>query len=116
MAKSISGDEPLSTSYLGHCHCNLITFHVTFPTEVTSALSCDCSLCRRNGALLVYPAKGDFVLDDGCEVNLTEYTFGERRNRHVFCKGCGGCIGCERMTDTPFGEKGTWCVNVSTRP
>ena len=68
------------------CHCGAIRFEVeTPPVTVTS---CNCSLCRRNGALLAYysPKQVRFVAGEG----VTDmYMWGDRSISFHRCKLCG---------------------------
>ncbi len=73
-------------TYKGSCHCGRARF------EVDAALDhvrvCDCSICRRRGALLfrVGPEQLRTLtpLDD-----LQVYTFHTHTARDYFCKTCG---------------------------
>ena len=70
----------------GTCHCGAMQFACsTDPQQVTT---CNCSICRRRGAVLHFA--------DGSEVSLKadpETTGIYRFNRHIiahhFCKICG---------------------------
>lgn len=75
--------EPLK----GACHCGAVRFEVR--TAVTPAARCNCSLCRRKGALMTPPfAAGALNILSG-EDALTLYQFNTRVARHYFCKHCG---------------------------
>ena len=73
-------------SYTGSCHCGAIRFEVK--TTLSPALRCNCSLCRRKGALMASVAAEDFTLLAG-ETFLTLYQFNTRTAKHYFCKICG---------------------------
>lgn len=77
------------TTYHGSCHCGDIKF--TFEhEEITSGLHCNCSICRRKGALM-----SDFILPaaelqiDAKPASLGLYRFGSGVAKHYFCKQCG---------------------------
>ncbi|MDD5084016.1 MAG: GFA family protein [Candidatus Moranbacteria bacterium] len=72
--------------YLGGCHCGLVRYEVE--TELTDALSCNCSHCSKKGLVLVFVDKEKFKLLSGRE-NLTEYFFNKKAIRHLFCDVCG---------------------------
>ena len=38
--------------YKGACHCGTVTYEIK--TEVNFGAVCDCSICRRKGALMVF--------------------------------------------------------------
>ncbi|KNG94151.1 GFA family protein [Pseudaestuariivita atlantica] len=71
------------------CHCGAVEADVTLlPEGLASARRCDCSFCRRRGAVTVSaPLDGVQILRG--EDNLTLYTWGTHTARHFFCKTCG---------------------------
>jgi hypothetical protein len=77
----------MSSVYQGSCHCGAVKFEVE--TEVSPATRCNCSLCRRKGALMspVFPAGSLKVLAG--QDDLTLYQFNTRVAKHFFCKHCG---------------------------
>ena len=82
------GEPHLTTDLLqGSCHCGTVKFEVR--TAVTPATRCNCSLCRRKGALMsaVFDA-GELKILSGEEA-LTLYQFNMRVAKHYFCKHCG---------------------------
>lgn len=71
----------------GSCHCGTVTFQVR--TAITPAGRCNCSLCRRKGALMTpFFAAGELTILSG-EDALTLYQFNTRVAKHYFCKHCG---------------------------
>jgi hypothetical protein len=78
----------MSSDFLqGSCHCGAVRFEVRTPLEPASR--CNCSLCRRKGALMspAFPEADLHILSG--EENLTCYQFNSRVARHYFCKHCG---------------------------
>lgn len=73
-------------TYRGSCHCGAVTFEAR--TTLTSSLRCNCSLCRRKGAVMASVEPQDFKLLSG-EEQLTLYQFNTRTAKHYFCKVCG---------------------------
>lgn len=74
-------------SYNGSCHCGAVAF--TVEGEVpTSAISCNCSHCRRKGLLLAFVPASSFTLDQG-EASLQNYLFNTHRIIHQYCTVCG---------------------------
>lgn len=72
----------------GGCHCRAVRFVVTVRSADPEAIVCDCSICTQKGFVhLIVPAT-DFELVSG-EGALTEYRFGTRTARHLFCRVCG---------------------------
>jgi len=71
----------------GSCHCGAVEFEVRTP--VLPASRCNCSLCRRKGALMSPPfPAGQLRIIKG-EDALTLYQFNTRTAKHFFCKHCG---------------------------
>lgn len=74
-------------SFQGSCHCGAVSFTVDADPP-TSALSCNCSHCRRKGLLLAFFPVERFVLTGGEEV-LRAYRFNTHSIEHRFCTTCG---------------------------
>ncbi|WP_213308528.1 GFA family protein [Paraburkholderia sacchari] len=71
----------------GSCHCGAVRFEVC--TALTPASRCNCSLCRRKGALMSpLFAASELTLVSGADA-LTLYQFNTRVAKHYFCKHCG---------------------------
>jgi hypothetical protein len=71
----------------GSCHCGAVQFEVR--TALTPAARCNCSLCRRKGALMTPPFAAAALKIVQGEDALTLYQFNTRVARHYFCKHCG---------------------------
>jgi hypothetical protein len=76
--------SPLSLQ--GSCHCGAV--RLTLPRAPEKATSCNCSLCRRSGAIFGYYEFGT-VSVQGHPENTEEYVWGDRTLRNVRCKTCG---------------------------
>jgi hypothetical protein len=52
-------------TYKASCHCGAVKFSFTLetPLEESEVAKCNCSMCSRNGYLLVYPKGSDVVFD-----------------------------------------------------
>lgn len=74
-------------SFEGSCHCGAVQFTVDAPVP-QSAISCNCSHCRRKGFLLTFVPANLFRLVAG-EDNLRSYRFNTHRIDHRFCTTCG---------------------------
>jgi hypothetical protein len=73
--------------YDGSCHCGAVTFSVATEAPGT-AISCNCSLCRRKGLLLTFVPRSAMTLHSGADA-LRTYLFNTHRIRHQFCGTCG---------------------------
>jgi hypothetical protein len=70
----------------GSCHCGAVRFCVD--AEIDELTRCDCSLCRRRGALMAKVREDALTLLAG-EDELTLYQWNTRVARHWFCGRCG---------------------------
>jgi len=70
------------------CHCGDVRLRIAHaPSEVTD---CNCSLCRRYGALWAYYTLGEVDVAVGSgETDI--YMWGDRSNRFHRCRTCG-CV------------------------
>ncbi|ROV93466.1 hypothetical protein VPNG_09633 [Cytospora leucostoma] len=73
-------------SYKGNCHCGQNRFEVNLP-GITSAISCDCSLCHKSGYLWAFPEPGDIRYTRGDVETLAG--FETEALSHEFCSTCG---------------------------
>lgn len=73
-------------TYKGACHCGAVRFEVQ--TTLSPALRCNCSLCRRKGAVMAAVSPEHFKLLSG-EESLSLYQSGTRIAKHYFCMLCG---------------------------
>ncbi|GAA3869838.1 GFA family protein [Celeribacter arenosi] len=69
------------------CHCGAVELRVTLLDGLNTARRCDCSYCRRRGAIMVSAALGGVDVIKGETLQL--YTFGTGVAKHYFCGTCG---------------------------
>ena len=63
-------------TYRGACHCGKVQFEIE--STLDPANRCNCSLCRRRGAVMTRVPEF-----------LSLYQFNTRVAKHYFCKVCG---------------------------
>lgn len=85
------------TTYSGSCHCNQISYTVTLPAALApqgteEINSCNCSICTKNGYLLVYPLRSDVQFLNHSDEKLKSYYFGQKEKPHKFCPECGSSV------------------------
>ena len=73
-------------TYSGSCHCGRVRFE--FQANIASAMECNCSLCRRKGALWHAASDTALRIVSG-EEELTLYQFGTMTAKHYSCRHCG---------------------------
>lgn len=93
--------QPLSLQ--GSCHCGAV--RLTLPSAPATATSCNCSLCRRTGAIVGYYEFGTVSIQ-GHPENTEEYIWGDRTLRNVRCKTCGILTHWEPLDSKPGAPHG----------
>lgn len=73
-------------NYRGSCHCGNIKFEVE--GTLTGAMSCNCSICQRKGALMWFVPRDSLKLLTP-EENASTYEFNKHVIKHQFCSVCG---------------------------
>lgn len=73
-------------TYHGSCHCGAVKFEVD--TSLQPVMRCNCSLCRRKGALMHRVEPEQFRLLQGQDT-LSLYQFHTHTAKHYFCSQCG---------------------------
>src|SRR5207253_4410313 len=63
---------------------------------------CNCSICKKRGALWAFAPGDKFALRAGDEA-LTDYQFGKKTIHHLFCAQCG--VGAFSRGQTPDGKE-----------
>lgn len=76
------------SEYTLTCHCEAVKLNVKLEGGFSSARRCDCSLCRRRGAIAVTVLPENLHVVRGAD-KLTKYTFNTHTARHYFCSICG---------------------------
>jgi hypothetical protein len=74
------------TRYRASCHCGNVA--IEFEADIQGALSCNCSICSKGGALLTFVPRDAVKLEAGPDA-MTTYTFNKHVIQHKFCKTCG---------------------------
>jgi len=97
--------------HAGSCHCGRIAFELE--GEVDKAMDCNCSMCRRRGALLAFYPREALRLSTP-EADMATYTFNKHALQHRFCPACGIAPFSEGV-DPRTGAK-TVAVNVRCLP
>ena len=72
--------------YKGSCHCGRVAFEVEGTLD--GAMSCNCSMCQRKGALMWFVPREQLSLLTP-DTNASTYTFNRHVIKHRFCPACG---------------------------
>ena len=76
------------TTFMGSCHCGSVKFEVRNQDGLRDLMRCNCSLCRRRGAIMATAQLEDLLVTDG-EDKLSLYQWNTKIARHYFCSVCG---------------------------
>jgi hypothetical protein len=72
----------------GTCHCGAVRFEVDLEDGLANLRRCNCSLCRRKGAIMASVPVERLRVIAGAD-RLTLYQWNSRQARHYFCSVCG---------------------------
>ncbi len=78
----------LLAQHPGQCHCGGVRFSVQLEGGFQGFARCNCSLCRRRGAVMGFVEMDRLQITAGQEL-LTLYQFNSNVARHYFCSRCG---------------------------
>jgi hypothetical protein len=73
---------------IGTCHCGAVRFEVDLEEGLSNLRRCNCSLCRRKGAIMASVPVERLRVVAGID-KLTLYQWNTRQARHYFCSVCG---------------------------
>ena len=94
----------MATAYRGSCHCGNVQFEVDL--DLDHVRVCDCSLCRKRGALNVRVEPSALRLLTPIE-ELTLYQWHTKTAKDYFCPVCG-ILPFRRPRTAPE----LWTINV----
>ena len=70
------------------CHCGAIEAEINISDDLVKILKCNCSICKRKGAVMSMVKNEDFKITKGQNV-LKLYQFHSKVAKHYFCSNCG---------------------------
>jgi len=70
------------------CHCGEVEAEINILDKLEKVLRCNCSICKRKGAIMSMVKNEDFKITKG-EKNLKMYQFHSKVAKHYFCFNCG---------------------------
>jgi len=79
----------------GGCHCGAVAvrFETPNPPESLTVRACQCSFCRRHGALSISDPAGRIAIEARDPALLKRYRFGLKTADFLLCSGCGVYLG-----------------------
>ena len=87
MLKEVGG-VPIQPRHRATCHCGAVELELDLPNGIESPRRCDCSICRRKGAVVASVLLSGLRLVKG-EEHLKLYEFNTHTAKHYFCGICG---------------------------
>ena len=70
------------------CHCGEIVANINITEQPKKILRCNCSFCKRRGALMSMVKNEDFKITKG-KNKIKLYQFHTKVAKHFFCSICG---------------------------
>ena len=70
------------------CHCGMVELELDLPDGLVDPKRCNCSICRRKGAVMAYVPLNGLRILRGAE-HLKLYQFNSGVAKHYFCSNCG---------------------------
>ncbi|MCE9830990.1 GFA family protein [Vibrio diabolicus] len=80
------------------CHCGKVELELALPNGIEKPRRCDCSMCRRRGAIVASVPLNGIRIVQGEDV-LKLYQFSTRTAKHFFCGECGIYTHHQRRSD-----------------
>ena len=82
------GHTAIEPVHRARCHCGAVELELRLPDGIVDPRRCNCSICRRKGAIVGSVPLADLRIVRG-EKHLSLYQFGSREAEHYFCSICG---------------------------
>ena len=73
------------------CHCGAIEAEINLEGDLAKVIKCNCSICKRKGAIMSMVKNEDFKITKGQD-KLKLYQFHSKVAKHYFCSDCGICL------------------------
>ena len=70
------------------CHCRAVEVEINIDNKLDKILRCNCSICKRKGAIMSMVKNDDFKIVKGKD-KLKIYQFHSKIAKHYFCSICG---------------------------
>lgn len=82
------GSTAIKEKHRALCHCGAVVLELDLPDGIVEPHRCDCSLCRRKGAITASVPLPGLRVVKGHEL-LRLYQFNTGTAKHYFCSVCG---------------------------
>ena len=78
----------IQSKHKASCHCGSVEIELDLPNGLVDVRRCDCSLCRRRGAIAASASLSAIKIVKGGDA-LKIYQFNTKTAKHFFCGHCG---------------------------
>ena len=82
------GGVTIHPKHRAMCHCGSVELELDLPDGIVNPRRCDCSICRRRGAIVASVPLSGIRIVKGAEL-LKLYQFNTFTAKHYFCSRCG---------------------------
>lgn len=82
------GGTRIMARHRASCHCGSVEMELELPQGLVDVRRCDCSLCRRRGAIVASVPLSAIRIITGKD-SLQLYQFNTHTAKHYFCGNCG---------------------------
>ncbi|MBG9389883.1 GFA family protein [Caenimonas aquaedulcis] len=82
------GNTLIEAKHRASCHCGAVILELDLPDGIVDPGRCNCSICRRKGAVVAAVPLAALRVVKGAEA-LRLYQFGSMTAKHYFCSVCG---------------------------
>lgn len=93
------GNTDIQLKHKATCHCGAVELEIDLPDGIVDPRRCDCSICRRKGAVMASAFLSGIRVVKGEDV-LELYQFNTNKAKHYFCSICGIYTHHQRRSDT----------------
>lgn len=82
------GPTDILAKHKATCHCRAVELELSLPDGIVDPRRCDCSICRRRGAIVASVPLSGIRIVRGQDI-LRLYQFNTGTAKHYFCDVCG---------------------------
>lgn len=82
------GRTVIKEKHKSSCHCGKVELELSLPHGIENPRRCDCSICRRKGAIVGSVDLSGIKIVKGKEF-IKLYQFNTNTAKHYFCSNCG---------------------------
>lgn len=99
----------MNKTVISKCHCGSVEIKLYLPKGFEQLRRCNCSICRRKGAVVASVLLENLSIVKG-EEHLTEYQFNTKTAKHYFCSKCGIYTHHQRRSNPREFSFNTGCI------